>query len=63
MKDSKGNEVNGGQTWNGDKKPYGIEHVWSFNGVANETYRLVQTANKEYSQYQQVRLYYSAVPN
>ena len=63
VKDSKGNEVNGGQTWNGDKKPYGIEHVWSFNGVANETYRLVQTANKEYSQYQQVRLYYSAVPN
>ena len=63
VQNSAGVLVQGGQTWTGDKKPYGIEHVWSFNGVANETYRLVQTANKEYSQYQQVRLYYSAVPN
>lgn len=63
VKDSKGNEVNGGQTWSGDKKPYGIEHVWSFNGVENAAYRLTQTVGNDYSQYQQVRLYYSAIPN
>ena len=63
VQNSDGVPVQGGQTWSGDKKPYGIEHVWSFNGVGNTAYRLAQTVSSDYSQYHQVRLYYAPAPN
>ena len=63
VQNSDGVPVQGGQTWSGDKKPYGIEHVWSFNGVGNTAYRLAQTVSGDYSQYHQVRLYYAPAPN
>ena len=62
VQDVNGNPVPGGETWMGDKKPYGIEHVWSFSGLAGSPYRLVQTINNDYSQYHQIRLYYADAP-
>lgn len=49
--------------WTGDKKPYGIEHIWSFGGNANTAYRITRTtSSSDYASWHQIRLYYADAP-
>lgn len=52
--------VDGCAVWDGDTKPYGIDHVWSFGGEHNTPYRIARTTSvNEYTGFHQVRLYYA----
>ena len=52
--------VDGCAVWDGDTKPFGIDHVWSFAGKHNTPYRIARTTSvNEYTGFHQVRLYYA----
>ena len=52
--------VDGCAIWDGDTKPFGIDHVWSFAGKHNTPYRIARTTSvNEYTAFHQVRLYYA----
>ena len=56
--------VDGCAVWDGDTKPFGIDHVWSFAGEHNTAYRIARTTSvNEYTSFHQIRLYYADAPD
>jgi len=59
IQNTEGTVVDGCNIWDVNTKAYGIEHIWSFMGNANQAYRIAATASTDYLGLAQVRLYYA----
>lgn len=62
IQNTEGTVIDGCNIWDVNKKAYGIEHIWSFMGCAEQAYRIAATASTDYLSLAQVRLYYADAP-